>query len=99
MFFHLSVKNQYSIFAEKAIKLNYTTYMYEKGFSTFTYLKERHRNRLNTETDLRFKLLDNEPNFFVLPNRHKFPIEDCFQLLTYLYSYDIIPLFSKAYLV
>lgn len=64
--FWLSVKNEYPILAEKAIKILLpfcTTYLCEKGFSTYTYLKDKYRNRLNAEPDLRLKLSDIEPNF------------------------------------
>ncbi|CAH1968709.1 unnamed protein product [Acanthoscelides obtectus] len=55
-----------------------TTYLCEKGFSTYTYLKDKFRNTSNTEPDLRlsFQTLNQILNFFVPTNRHQYPIED-----------------------
>lgn len=64
--FWLSVINEYPVLSKKAIKILLpfcTTYLCEKGFSTYTYLKNKYRNRLNAEPDLRLKLSEIEPNF------------------------------------
>lgn len=67
--FWLSIKNEYPVLSKKAIEVLLpfcTTYLCEKGFSTYTYLKDKYRNRLNAEPDLRLKLSDIEPNFELL---------------------------------
>ncbi|XP_067126358.1 zinc finger BED domain-containing protein 5-like [Centruroides vittatus] len=63
------IQNEYPVLSKKAIEdlLPFcTTYLCEKGFSTYTYLKDKYRNRLNAEPDLRLKLSDIEPNFELL---------------------------------
>ncbi|XP_067141986.1 zinc finger BED domain-containing protein 5-like [Centruroides vittatus] len=64
--FWLGIQNEYPVLSKKAIEVLLPfciTYLCEKGFSTYTYLKDKYRNGLNAEPDLRPKLPDIEPNF------------------------------------
>lgn len=67
----------------KSYKVSFRLHIYvRKGFSTYTYLKEKYRHRLNVKPDLKLKLSEIEPNFeficsFQLDSQ-KYPIENFF---------------------
>jgi len=57
--FWLSLRQDYPEISEAVIRpliLFSTTYLCEKGFSTYVYTKNKYRNRLNIESDLRIQL-------------------------------------------
>uniref|UniRef100_K7F206 Uncharacterized protein n=1 Tax=Pelodiscus sinensis TaxID=13735 RepID=K7F206_PELSI len=57
--FWLSCRNEYSHSSEKAVKFLMpfvTTYKCETSFSSLVFFKNKYRNRLNVEPDLRIKL-------------------------------------------
>jgi hypothetical protein len=68
--FWLTVKNEYPVVAELAIRVLLpfvTTYICESAFSALTYIKSKYRTRLaNVEADLRAALSDIEPRFDIL---------------------------------
>ncbi|XP_046977632.1 zinc finger BED domain-containing protein 5-like [Vanessa cardui] len=64
--FWLNVKKDYKEISEEALKhllLFSTTYLCEKAFSALVYTKNKYRNRLHVESDLRLQLNSNiNPN-------------------------------------
>ncbi|MEE6510581.1 hypothetical protein FKM82_030541 [Ascaphus truei] len=73
--FWLSCRQEYPVLAEKAIQFLMpfvTTYKCEAGFSTLVFLKNKYRNRLEVEPDLRIKLSSFPPNlkFLVSKKQH-----------------------------
>jgi hypothetical protein len=72
MDFWLSCRQEYPVLAEKAITFLMpfvTTYKCEAGFSTLVFLKNKYRNRLEVEPDLRIKLSSFSPNLEFLVNK------------------------------
>lgn len=67
--FWISVRNEYPIYVENAFKNVLplgSTYLSGKGFSSYTYIKDKYRRGLKAESDLRRKLSDSLPNFELL---------------------------------
>lgn len=64
--FWVNIKKDYKEVSEEALKhllLFSTTYLCEKAFSTLVYIKNKYRNRLHVESDLRLQLSNNiNPN-------------------------------------
>jgi hypothetical protein len=63
--FWLARRKEYPLISNKAVKFLLvfsTTYLCECGFSSIIYIKNKHRNRLSTEPDLRLKLTKIEPD-------------------------------------
>lgn len=63
--FWVSVKNEYPEISNNAVKVLIgfsTTYLCERGFSSLTYLKNKYRNKLNVEDDMRLYLTKFQPN-------------------------------------
>ena len=75
--FWLSVKNEYPLLNEKAIKILIqfsTTYLCEKAFSSVTVIKNRYRSRLEIEAALRLAVTSLEPNLNILmSNKQQHP--------------------------
>lgn len=71
--FWLSCRQEYPVVAEQAIKFLMpfvTTYKCEAGFSTLVFLKNKYRNRLEVEPDLRIKLTSFPANLeFLVKNK------------------------------
>ena len=70
--FWLNINSDYNELSELALKkfLPFaTTYLCEKGFSTLVYLKNKYRNRLQVEPDLRIILSSITPNITVLASK------------------------------
>ncbi|KAK9694542.1 hypothetical protein QE152_g33471 [Popillia japonica] len=63
--FWIGVRQEYKELSGNALKflLGFsTTYLCERGFTSLTYLKNKYRNKLNVEDDLRLYLTKLEPN-------------------------------------
>lgn len=63
--FWLSARKQYPVISERAIKVLIpfsTSYLCEKAFSTLVYTKNKYRNKLDVEPDLRIQLCSFDPN-------------------------------------
>ena len=63
--FWLARRNEYPLIADKAVKFLMvfaTTYLCECGFSSLVYIKNKYRNKLNVEPDLRLKLSQLKPD-------------------------------------
>ena len=73
--FWLSVKNEYPLLNEKAMKILIqfsTTYLCEKAFSSVTVIKNRYRSRLKIEAALHLAVTSLQPNLNILmSNRQK----------------------------
>jgi zinc finger BED domain-containing protein 5/7/8/9 len=72
MDFWLSCRQEYPVLTEKAIKFLMpfvTTYKCEASFSTLVFLKNKYRNRLEVEPDLKIKLSSFSPNLKFLVNK------------------------------
>jgi hypothetical protein len=71
--FWLTVKNEYPVVAELAVRVVLpfaTSYLCESAFSALTYSKSKYRTCLaNVEADLRAALSDIEPRFDLLCSR------------------------------
>ena len=64
--FSIGIGKEYKELSNTAVKFLVgfsTSNLYEKGFSSLTYLKSKSRNKLNIEDDLRLFLTNLEPNF------------------------------------
>ncbi|XP_022160172.1 protein FAM200A-like [Myzus persicae] len=73
--FWLSIRQDYPEISDSAIRplmLFSTTYLCEKGFSANVYTKNKYRNRLNIESDLRIQLSNIDPKIpdLVLKKQH-----------------------------
>lgn len=69
--FLLSTRAEYTELSRQALKFLIpfnTTYRCESGFSATTAIKDKYRNLLNIEADLRLKLSKIEPNISELTN-------------------------------
>lgn len=65
-------------------------YLFERGFSSFTYIKAKHRNKLHVKDDLQFYLTKLEPNIEELCQKkqtHSFSLVFCKFYLKYLSKY------------
>jgi hypothetical protein len=63
--FWLGRRKEYPLISDKALKflsVFSTTYLCECSFSSTIYIKNKYRNRLSIEPDLRLKLTKIEPN-------------------------------------
>lgn len=63
--FWIKVRHEYPAIAGIALRhlmVFSTTYLCERAFSTFVYLKNKYRNKLNVESDLRLKLSSFNPD-------------------------------------
>jgi hypothetical protein len=63
--FWLARQKEYPLISDEAVKFLLvfsTTYLCECGFSSMIYIKNKYRNRLSTEPDLRLKLTKIEPD-------------------------------------
>ncbi|KAG2468113.1 ZBED8 protein, partial [Polypterus senegalus] len=61
-----SVQTGYSTLAKRALKVLVpfaTSWLSESGFSSLLYIKNKYRNALNPENDLRISLTHKEPRF------------------------------------
>lgn len=73
--FWLSIRQDYPEISDSALRplmLFSTTYLCEKGFSAYVYTKNKYRNRLNIESDLRIQLSNIDPKIpdLVLKKQH-----------------------------
>ncbi|KAL4148803.1 hypothetical protein QTP88_002956 [Uroleucon formosanum] len=73
--FWLSIRQDYPEISDSALRplmLFSTTYLCEKGFSAYVYTKNKYRNRLNIESDLRMQLSNIDPKIpdLVLKKQH-----------------------------
>ncbi|KAL4088791.1 hypothetical protein QTP88_023875 [Uroleucon formosanum] len=73
--FWLSIRQDYPEISDSALRplmLFSTTYLCEKGFSAYMYTKNKYRNRLNIESDLRIQLSNIDPKIpdLVLKKQH-----------------------------
>ena len=62
--FWMARRTEYPLIADKAVKFLLpfsTTYLCESGFSSMVYIKNKFRNKLNIEPDLRLKLSQINP--------------------------------------
>jgi len=67
--FWLNVKQEYSALSTKALQfLNpfVSTYLCENTFSHLLYTKEKYRNIINVESDLRLKVTNLEPDIDII---------------------------------
>lgn len=72
--FWIYSRTEYHALAEKALKYILpfaTTYLCEKGFSTLTILKTKHRARLQVDNDMRLALTDIKPRIDQLCRSHQ----------------------------
>ena len=71
--FWLNLKSDYTKLSELALKqLPFpTTYFCEKRFSTVVHLKNKYRNRLHVEADLRIQLSIINPNITALAEKRQ----------------------------
>lgn len=71
--FWLNVRKDYPAIAKIALRnlMSFsTTYLCERAFSTLIYLKNKYRNKLNVESDLRLKLTSFNPDIdFLVKNK------------------------------
>jgi len=71
--FWLNVRKDYPAIAKIALRnlMGFsTTYLCERAFSTSIYLKNKYRNKLNVEGDLRLKLTNFNPDIdFLVKNK------------------------------
>jgi len=67
--FWLDVKQEYSALSTQALQFLIpfvSTYLCENTFFHFLYTKNKYRNRLNVESDLRLKVTNMEPEIDVI---------------------------------
>ncbi len=67
--FWINVRKDYpaiSIIALRQLMGFSTTYLCERAFSTLVYLKNKYRNKLNVESDLRLKLSSFDPDIHAI---------------------------------
>lgn len=67
--FWMNVRKDYPAISKIALRqlMGFsTTYLCERAFSTLVYLKNKYRNRLNVESDLRLKLSSLVPDIDTL---------------------------------
>ncbi|XP_060874738.1 zinc finger BED domain-containing protein 5-like [Metopolophium dirhodum] len=72
--FWLIVQNDQKQLAEKALRHLIpfcTTYRCEQAFSTYCYMKNKYRNRLNIDADLRVKISSMQPDLDEIMNKIK----------------------------
>lgn len=70
--FWIIVKNEQKQLAEKALRYLIpfcTTYRCEQAFSSYCYIKNKYRNRLNIDADLRLKISSMQPNLDEIMNK------------------------------
>lgn len=72
--FWIKVKTEYTELSQIALKelMGFTTtYLCEKSFSSLLFLKNKYRNRLSVENDLRLKLSTINPDIVAIVNNAK----------------------------
>ncbi|CAI6351558.1 unnamed protein product [Macrosiphum euphorbiae] len=71
-YFPVPDKNKNWVVDLRPLMIFSTTYLCEKGFSAYVYTKNKYRNRLNIESDLRIQLSNIDPKIpdLVLKKQH-----------------------------